>query len=67
MNVSSNYIDSNRVISQRKIEKALYLGNLNGVQRLAKFVGAPCIYPEEVYDRCEEQRYEHYEMMRGGK
>lgn len=49
-------IDNNRVVVPYKIQKALNLGNLDGVKRLAKFVGTRSVNPDVVYRACEVQR-----------
>jgi hypothetical protein len=55
-----SYLEENRVVTTRKIEKALYLGNLDGVRRLAKFVCCASVYPDRIFRACEEQRNEFY-------
>lgn len=67
--ITFDYIsfENSRVISKRKIEKSLSLGNLDGVRRLARFVGADSVYPMAVFDHCEDQRFAHYQEMRGNK
>jgi len=51
-----NYIDENRIVSVRKIQYALNIGNLDGVKRLAKFVVSHSVYPEAIFEACEQQR-----------
>jgi hypothetical protein len=55
----SNFDDS-RVVTAAKIQKALNIGNLNGVKRLAKFVCCDSVYPERILRACEEQRLEMF-------
>ena len=53
-----NRYEESRVVTIRKIEKALNLGNLIGVKRLADFVGCSSVYPSKVFEACEDQRKE---------
>lgn len=64
-----NYIDDNRIVSVRKIQHALNIGNLDGVKRLAKFVGSHSVYPQAVFDACEQQRlmFLYREKPKNGK
>lgn len=55
-----SYLDDCRVVTTRKIEKALNLGNLDGVRRLAAFVCCSSVYPDRIFRACEEQRNEFY-------
>lgn len=48
--------DDNRIVTPRKIQKALNEGNLEGVRRLAKFVCSDSLYPDRVFEACENQR-----------
>jgi hypothetical protein len=47
---------SGAIVDPRKISHALYLGNLDGVRRLARFVCAESADPWKVFDACEQQR-----------
>jgi hypothetical protein len=53
-------LDESRVVTAAKIQKALNIGNLNGVKRLAKFVCCESVYPERIFRACEEQRLEMF-------
>jgi hypothetical protein len=55
-----SYLEESRVVTTCKIEKALNIGNLDGVRRLAKFVCCSSVYPDRIYRACEEQRAEMY-------
>lgn len=57
---------ASRVISVRKLEKALSKGNLDGLRRLAQFVHSTSVYPQTVYNACEQERYDYYEEEMNG-
>ncbi len=48
--------DPTAIVTAPKIRHALNIGNLNGVKRLAAFVGSVSVFPEHVFQACQEQR-----------
>lgn len=50
--------DSSAIVTPRHIRKALNKGNIDGVRRLARFVGSSRPFSEyDVFEHCQQQRF----------
>ena len=50
-------LDGSAIVTPMRVAYALRKGDLNGVLRLAEFVGASSADPWEVYEACQKQRF----------